>query len=123
MATQKSSNQNELIQFNELARKVSASVEQAHGIGKRRDERKPPTMSQLSDISHLVTQLLLEPYSSILYQNNKGKLPANIKAVRNKFGIYEEEPEKEEIKKEAVQDTHKPKMAEKKIGLVLISCL
>ena len=81
MATQKSQDQ-ALEVFNELARAVSTGVEQAHGIGKRRDERTPPTMPQLSEIAHTVVQLLLQPFASVLYQNNRGKLPENLEQVR-----------------------------------------
>lgn len=91
MATQKSQAQPELVKFHDLARQVSATVEQAHGIGKRRDERKPPTMSQLMDIAHTVAQLLLEPYSTVLYQNNKGRLPEKLQEIKIKFGIIDEE--------------------------------
>ena len=96
MATQKSQDQPSLEIFNELARTVSTGVEQAHGIGKRRDERTPPTMSQLSEIAHTVVQLLLQPFASVLYQNNRGKLPDNLEQIKIKFGMIDDVPDQNE---------------------------
>ena len=96
MATQKSQDQPSLEIFNELARTVSTGVEQAHGIGKRRDERTPPTMSQLSEIAHTVVQLLLQPFASVLYQNNRGKLPDNLEQIKIKFGMIDDVPDENE---------------------------
>ena len=91
---------------------VSSSVEQAHGIGKRRDERKPPTMSQLMEIAHTVAQLLLEPYSAVLYQQNKGRLPAQMNEIKAKFGLLDDpKPEVEaepEVEPEPEQPTQPP---------------
>ena len=56
MASQKTQNIDELAKFNSIAKEVSALVENAHGIGKRRDTKTPPTLAQLSEVAHSVTQ-------------------------------------------------------------------
>ena len=64
-------------------------IEDAHGIGKRRDAKTPPTMSQLSVVAYSVIQLLLEPHSATLYYENKKVHPPNLQQVQIKYGLIE----------------------------------
>ena len=64
-------------------------VKDAHGIGKRRDAKTPPTMSQLSVVAYSVIQLLLEPHSATLYYENKKVHPPNLQQVQIKYGLIE----------------------------------
>ncbi|CAG5097444.1 Oidioi.mRNA.OKI2018_I69.XSR.g15079.t2.cds [Oikopleura dioica] len=91
MATQKSQDKPELQRFHQLAKEVSAAVESAHGIGKRRESRTPPTLSELSELAHRVSQLLLDPYAATMYQNSKGFAPPKLQEVRVKYGIATDE--------------------------------
>jgi len=91
MATQKSLDKPELQRFHQLAKEVSTSVESAHGIGKRRESRTPPTLSELSELAHRVSQLLLDPYAATMYQNSKGYQPPKLHEVRVKYGIASDE--------------------------------
>lgn len=91
MATQKSLDKPELQRFHQLAKEVSTSVESAHGIGKRRESRTPPTLSELSELAHRVSQLLLDPYAATMYQNSKGFQPPKLHEVRVKYGIASDE--------------------------------
>ena len=64
-------------------------IKDAHGIGKRRDAKTPPTMSQLSVVAYSVIQLLLEPHSATLYYENKKVHPPNLQQVQIKYGLIE----------------------------------
>ena len=64
-------------------------MKDAHGIGKRRDAKTPPTMSQLSVVAYSVIQLLLEPHSATLYYENKKVHPPNLQKVQIKYGLIE----------------------------------
>lgn len=109
MATQKTQGIEELKVFNEKAKEVSQYVEDAHGIGKRRDAKTPPTMSQLSVVAYSVIQLLLEPHSATLYYENKKVHPPYLQQVQIKYGLIEDPnspvPDDEEKKEELPQPT------------------
>ena len=90
MATQKTADNPDLANFNALAKEVSSYVEEAHGIGKRRDAKTPPAKSQLSVVAHSVVQLLLDPHSAQLYFDNKKYYPPNLNDIHIKYGLIED---------------------------------
>merc|ERR1711892_835201 len=121
MAYQKSQNNEELTHFNQLAKEVSTYVEEAHGIGKRRDAKTPPTMSQLSVVAHSVVQLLLEPHSAQLYFDNKKVYPTNLAQVQIKYGViddpaYVAEEEEQEQQQQQPDEQYDPLLDDAAFG-------